>query len=115
MKDDQQRFEDFLKQVVSNRQLWLLQADEGQFALLGDDTGSSFIPVWATEVEAKMAIEAEWTGYECTQMGINEFISWLDELHADELFVGLSPDENAKVLALAPLALKEMLLQSIKE
>ncbi len=113
MKDDQQRFEDFLKQVVSSRQLWLLQADEGQFALLGDDTGSSFIPVWATEEESKKAIESEWEGYQCTRMGINEFISWLDELHTDELFVGLSPDENSKVLALAPMALKEMLLKSI--
>lgn len=113
MKNDQQRFEEFVQYVISNRELWLLQADEGQFALLGDDTGSSFIPVWASEEESKKAIEAEWTGYQCTQMGINEFISWLDELHADELFVGLNPDENSKVLALAPLALKERLMKSL--
>jgi len=53
MKNDQQRFEEFVQQVISNRELWLLQADEGQFALLGDDTGSSFIPVWASEEESK--------------------------------------------------------------
>jgi hypothetical protein len=110
MDEDQNlKFEIFIRQAILTRKLWLLQADEGQFALLGDDVGRSFIPVWSSMEQAKLASQAEWGGYTVTEMGLGEFISWMDELQVDEILIGMDPDENRKILALEAAAMKEVL------
>lgn len=108
-EDQNEKLEHILEEIIVKRELWLLQADAGQYALLGDDTGRSFMPVWSSISEAENAIADEWNGYEVVSMSITEFIGWLGELHEDQVYLGFNPDENNKILALDALGLKEYL------
>jgi hypothetical protein len=103
-------FNHFVEQAKTHRILWLLQAAEGQFALLGDDSNVSFIPVWTSESNAGNAVHDEWEGYTAVDMGLGEFIGWMDELDEDGILVGLNPDEHNKVVAISAGVLKKSLL-----
>ena len=66
----------FLQTVNTNGILWLLEAKPGLFAMLEDGSGNSYIPVWASEAEAKANIGDDWENYNVTTMDIAEFITW---------------------------------------
>ncbi len=104
-------FNHFVEQAKTSRTLWLLQAAEGQFALLGDDSNVSFIPVWTDENTASKAVQDEWEGYQSVDMGLSEFINWMDELDEDGILVGLNPNEDSKVVAINAVVLKKSLLR----
>jgi len=87
-----------VSEVQANMQVWLLQADSGMFAMLEDENGQSYLPVWESQEKSGRAAEADWEGYQPTTMDMKEFNQWLHELDEDGILLGVCPDEHGKVL-----------------
>ena len=93
--------ESFLEVISETRQVWLLEAMTGMFAMLEDADGNSYIPVWETEEQAKNAAKEDWEGYEVTEMGFSELAVWLKELSHDEIDIAVSPEKDGEIMAIA--------------
>lgn len=90
-------------------ELWLLEAKPGLFAMLEDGDGNSFIPVWASEEEAKSNISDDWCDYAVTTMGVDEFVDWLNELGNDGIGIALSSSISDSALPFPAYIMKKCL------
>ena len=93
--------ESFLETIAETRVIWLLEARPGMFAMLEDGDGNSYIPVWASEDEAKKAAVEDWADYEVTEMGFSELAMWLKELTRDEIDIAVAPEKEGEIMAIA--------------
>jgi hypothetical protein len=93
--------ETFLDAISETRKVWLLEAMTGMFAMLEDADGNSYIPVWASEAEAKQAALDDWADYEVTEMGFSELAVWLKELSRDEIDIAVAPERDGQIMAIA--------------
>lgn len=101
MKADMNNIENFLNAILETRRVWLLEAREGFFAMLEDNRGDSYIPLWDTEEAALSNAAGDWTGYTTTYMGFSELEHWLHELADDEINIAVAPDKEGKITALS--------------
>lgn len=99
----------FLQTVNTNGILWLLEAKPGLFAMLEDGGGNSYIPVWASEAEAKANIGDDWESYTVTTMDIAEFITWTRELDGDEIGIAVSTGDEGKILPIPSKIMRQLL------
>ena len=93
--------ESFLETISATRNVWLLEAMTGMFAMLEDSEGNSYIPVWESEEKAQKAAVADWEDYEVTDMGFSELAVWLKELSRDEIDIAVSPEKDGEIMAIA--------------
>lgn len=93
--------ESFLESIAETREVWLLEAMTGMFAMLEDAEGNSYIPVWASEAAAKQAAVEDWSNYKVTQMGFSELAVWLKELSRDEIDIAVAPERDGEIMAIA--------------
>jgi len=93
--------ESFLDVIAETRKVWLLEAMTGMFAMLEDADGNSYIPVWASEEQARKAAVEDWAGYEVTDMGFSELAVWLKELTRDEIDIAVAPEKDGEIMAIA--------------
>lgn len=93
--------ETFLDAVTATRKVWLLEAMTGMFAMLEDADGNSYIPVWASEQQARDAAIGDWSGYDVTEMGFSELILWLKELARDEIDIAVAPEKDGEIIAIS--------------
>ncbi|MCR5014073.1 MAG: DUF2750 domain-containing protein [Bacteroidales bacterium] len=93
--------ESFLDVIAETRKVWLLEAMTGMFAMLEDADGNSYIPVWASEEQARKAAVEDWADYEVTDMGFSELAVWLKELTRDEIDIAVSPEKDGEIMAIA--------------
>lgn len=93
--------ESFLEVISETRQVWLLEAMTGMFAMLEDGDGNSYIPVWESEELAKKAAVEDWADYKVTDMGFSELVVWLKELSRDEIDIAVSPEKDGQIMAIA--------------
>ena len=84
----------FILEVRENGNLWLLEAKPGLFAMVEDAEENSYIPVWSSEQNALDNISEDWEGYNVTDMSIEEFLGWMNELHADNIGIAISAGEG---------------------
>ena len=108
---DNERFEYLLAQVVKNREIWLLHAIDGLYAMFEDENNYQYIPVWPDKTHADLYAVGDWDGYSSQRMGLGEFIDWLQELKDDDIFIGAFPNANMQALSVDPIDLKKKLLQ----
>ena len=99
----------FLQTVNTNGILWLLEAKPGLFAMLEDGSGNSYIPVWASEDEAKANIGDDWETYNVTTMDIAEFITWTRELDGDDIGIAISTGNEGQILPIPSKIMRQML------
>ena len=99
----------FLQTVNTNGILWLLEAKPGLFAMLEDGGGNSYIPVWATEAEAKANIGDDWESYNVTTMDIAEFITWTRELDGDDIGIAISTGNEGQILPIPSKTMRQLL------
>jgi len=95
------KLEQFLSAILETRTVWLLEAREGFFAMLEDDHGDSYIPVWESEEKAAKAAQGDWAEYTTTSMGFSELCRWLRELAEDEIDIAVSPEAEGEMTAIA--------------
>lgn len=93
--------EPFLDAISQSRQVWLLEAMTGMFAMLEDGDGNSYIPLWESEELARKAAVDDWAGYQVTEMGFSELAVWLKELTRDEIDIAVSPEKDGEITAIA--------------
>lgn len=93
--------ESFLEVIAETRQVWLLEAMTGMFAMLEDNDGNSYIPVWESEELARKAAVEDWEDYKVTEMGFSELAVWLKELTRDEIDIAVSPEKDGQIMAIA--------------
>lgn len=108
---DDERFEQFIRAVSSTEQIWLLQANDGLFAMVEDSAGTSYIPVWSSQVACAEASNEEWSDYAVETMPINEFINWCKELAEDDVKLGIEPDNNGRLLPIEATVFLDILKQ----
>ena len=99
----------FLKTVNENGFLWLLEAKPGLFAMLEDGGGNSYIPVWATEDEAKANISEDWETYNVANMDIAEFVNWTRELDGDRIGIAISTGKEGSILPFPSHVMRQLL------
>lgn len=95
------KLEEFIAVIAETRKVWLLQAMEGMFAMLEDDNGNSYVPVWESEALAQKSAVEDWEGYNVTEMGFSEMVVWLKELSRDEIDIAVSPEKDGEITAIA--------------
>lgn len=95
------RLEQFINTIRETRKVWLLQAREGFFAMLEDNDGESYVPLWATEEDALKAAQGEWEDYTVSDMGFSELKHWLKELASDEIDIAVAPEKDGEIMALS--------------
>ena len=94
------KLEQFIATILETRKVWLLEAKEGFFAMLEDNDGESYIPLWESEDLARKAAQGDWEGYTVADMGFSELGSWLKELAADEIDIAVSPEADGEITAI---------------
>ncbi|MCR5035974.1 MAG: DUF2750 domain-containing protein [Bacteroidales bacterium] len=99
----------FLQTVNTNGILWLLEAKPGLFAMLEDGGGNSYIPVWASEDEAKANISEDWESYKVANMDIAEFITWTRELDGDNVGIAISAGNEGQIFPIPSKIMRQML------
>ena len=97
----EERLKQFLDAILETRKVWLLEAKAGFFAMLEDNDGNSYVPLWETEVLAAQAAQGDWKSYTVTDMGFSELEHWLKELASDEIDIAVSPENEGEITALA--------------
>lgn len=98
--NDMNKLEQFIASIKETRKVWLLEAKEGFFAMLEDNKGESYIPLWESEVLAKNAAQGDWEGYTVADMGFSELMHWLRELAKDEIDIAVSPEAEGEIMAI---------------
>ena len=96
-----EKLERFLNAILETRKVWLLEAKEGFFAMLEDNDGEPYIPLWESEEQAKSAAQGDWEGYTVTDMGFSELEHWLKELASDDIDIAVSPEADGEITAIA--------------
>ncbi len=91
----------FTDAITATRQVWLLQAMEGMFAMLEDGSRHSYVPIWESEEKARQAALGDWEDYAVAEMGFSELYVWLRELRRDEIDIAVSPDKEGEITAIA--------------
>lgn len=99
----------FLQTVNTNGILWLLEAKPGLFAMLEDGSGNSYIPVWASEDEAKANISDDWESYKVANMDIAEFMTWTRELDGDNVGIAISAGNEGQIFPIPSKIMRQML------
>jgi len=95
------KLEQFLNSILESRKVWLLEAKEGFFAMLEDNDGEPYIPIWESEEKAAQAAQADWAGYTVTDMGFSELEHWLKELASDDIDIAISPESDGEITAIS--------------
>ena len=108
---DQERFVYLINTIAEHKEIWLLQSTEGFFAMFEGGDSQSFIPIWPEKELAQSMACDDWDDYKPERMGLGEFLTWMDELKDDGIFIGAFPYSNHKALAVDPIDLKNQLLQ----
>ena len=98
------KLEIFLKSILETRKVWLLEAKEGFFAMLEDNDGEPYIPLWESKALAAKAAQGDWEGYTVTDMGFSELGQWLKELADDEIDIAVSPEADGEITAIPSYA-----------
>lgn len=104
-----QNIESFLNTILETRTVWLLQAREGFFAMLEDNRGNSYVPLWESEEKARQMAQGDWEGYTTSSMGFSELGHWLRELANDEINIAVAPESDGKITAIPSQKLRTWL------
>ena len=104
-------YKNIIEQIKSNKQVWLLQAMEGAFAIFEDNKGQEYIPVWSDEEIACQYISDDWTDYKPEMMPFFELINWLDELDHDNIMIAISDGNENMIIPINAIDFKKDLLK----
>jgi phosphodiesterase/alkaline phosphatase D-like protein len=101
----------FIDKINEQREVWLLEAQDGSFAMFEDDNQRSFIPLWPEKDLAQQFASDDWDGYLAERMGLGELLEWMQELKEDEILIGAFLHLNQQAIAVDPVDFKNMIIQ----
>jgi hypothetical protein len=99
--NDEQRFNYCIKEIVANRQVWILTDEHGCVMLNSED--EDCVPVWPNQEFAEEWATGEWKECQPEAISINKWHSrWTHGLADDELSVVVFPNANEEGVILFP-------------
>jgi len=111
---DKERYEYFIEQCIQHKAIWLLQVQEGMYAMFEGDNKKQYIPVWPGQEFADAYATDDWEGYQSERMDLKEFLDWMEELHDDQIFIGVFPGTGMQAIPVEPFLLKTQLIKARK-
>ena len=99
--DVQQRHNYLIKEVVKNREIWLLVDEHGCVMLNSDE--EDCVPVWPNKEFALAWATDEWEHCRAESISLAKWHSrWTNGLADDELAIVVFPDQNSEGLIFFP-------------
>ncbi len=99
--DSEKRLKYCLKEVVSNRELWILTDEHGCVMLNTEE--EDCVPVWPNKEFALMWVNGDWDQCKPEAISLNKWHSrWTLGLSDDELSVVVFPNESQEGIILFP-------------
>lgn len=112
--DAEQRLKYLLKQVINNKQVWLLTDEHGSVMLTTDE--EDCIPVWPNQEFAEQWATGEWQGFEAKSIALDDWYKkWTRGLESDELSIVVFPLPEDEGVVLYPDELDYELKQQAKK
>ncbi len=107
---DEARFSYFVGKVTDFGQIWSVW-DESGWALLADDSGSEFVPVWPAEAFAAAHCTADWAERRPRKIDLSDWMDkWIPGLRRDGRKIAVFPAPRGKGAVVDPeAALREAL------
>jgi hypothetical protein len=100
-KDVKKILEIFVSEIKKTNIIYLLQAYDGMFAMIEDEGGQEYLPIWNSKDIAESNISDDWKDYSLQEMPVNEFKGWLPDLDSDEIKVAIYLNDG-NVITLKP-------------
>ncbi|QSX34681.1 DUF2750 domain-containing protein [Shewanella avicenniae] len=89
----EQRYQYLVEQTKANKELWIIQDDDGCVMLTTDD--EDCIPVWPSEAAALQWTKDEWQDCRPLSISLSDWLErWVPGMEDDELFVAVFPLED---------------------
>lgn len=99
--NDEQRFKYCIKEMVSNRQIWILTDEHGCVMLNTED--DDCVPVWPNEEFALAWATDDWKECKAESISLNKWHSrWTQGLEDDELSIVVFPNEKEEGVIVFP-------------
>lgn len=113
-RPNNERYAFLLTTIIDKKEVWLLKAREGFYAMFEDSEEHSYLPVWPEKSYADTYATGDWDEYESEAMALAEFMEWLPELKEDTILIGAFPNAASQSMAIDPLAFKKQLISLMK-
>lgn len=98
---EEERFTYFMKEVVANREIWILTDEYGCVMLNTEE--EDCVPVWPNKEFAEAWATGEWDVCKAESISLNKWHSrWTTGLEDDELAVVVFPNQNEEGQVLFP-------------
>lgn len=99
--DAEKRYKYLVKEVVNNREIWILTDEHGCVMLNTDD--EDCVPVWPNKEFAESWATGEWETCKAEAISLNKWHSrWTHGLEDDDLAVVIFPNPNEDGLVIFP-------------
>ncbi|MGF1702283.1 DUF2750 domain-containing protein [Photobacterium makurazakiensis] len=99
--DTEKRYKYLVKEVVANREIWILTDEHGCVMLNTDD--EDCVPVWPNQEFAESWATGEWDNCKAESISLNKWHSrWTHGLEDDELAIVIFPNQNEDGLVVYP-------------
>lgn len=99
--DGEQRFKYLLKEVVANKEIWILTDQDGCVMLNTEE--EDCVPVWPNQEFAEAWATGEWADCKAQGITLTKWHShWTQGLEEDELAIVVFPNDNEEGLVVFP-------------
>ncbi|OAN13048.1 hypothetical protein A3K86_15395 [Photobacterium jeanii] len=99
--DTEQRYKYLLKEVVTNREIWILTDEHGCVMLNSED--EDCVPVWPNQEFAEAWATGDWDNCKAEAISLNKWHSrWTYGLEDDELAIAIFPNQDEEGLVVFP-------------
>ncbi|WP_305422443.1 DUF2750 domain-containing protein [Photobacterium leiognathi] len=99
--DAEKRYKHLVKEVVANREIWILIDEHGCVMLNTDD--EDCVPVWSNKEFAEAWATGEWDNCKAESISLNKWHSrWTHGLEDDELAIVVFPIQDQEGLVIYP-------------
>lgn len=112
--DAEKRYKYLVKEVVTNREIWILVDEHGCVMLNTED--EDCVPVWPNKEFAEAWATGDWAKCKAESISLNKWHSrWTHGLEDDELAVVIFPNQDEDGLVVFPDELDFELKQQAKK
>lgn len=112
--DAEKRYKYLVKEVVANREIWILVDEHGCVMLNTED--EDCVPVWPNKEFAEAWATGDWAECKAESISLNKWHSrWTHGLEDDELAVVIFPNQDEDGLVVLPDELDFELKQQVKK
>ncbi len=99
--DAEKRYKYLIKEVVANRNVWILTDEHGCVMLNSED--EDCVPVWPSQAFAEMSATGDWENCKAESISLNKWHSrWTYGLQDDDLAIAIFPNSNEECLVIFP-------------